>query len=221
MRFIPACAGNASLSLARARCASVHPRVRGERNAKSEYGVKLAGSSPRARGTQWVPVAVIDHPRFIPACAGNARHGMSRGRLRPVHPRVRGERASQAFAASALAGSSPRARGTLETHATKEKPGRFIPACAGNAHKWHDGDTLEPVHPRVRGERMRARRSKSACIGSSPRARGTLSLKQTPTNKPRFIPACAGNARRLPGHDMSVAVHPRVRGERKPGSCSR
>ncbi len=51
-------------------------------------------------------------------------------------------------------------------------------------------------------------------VGSSPRVRGTPSLRSVPRSIRRFIPACAGNAfgqsTPLPG----IAVHPRVCGER-------
>ncbi len=73
-RFIPACAGNAAMSLSNWRLAPVHPRVCGERGRATIDIVIDGGSSPRVRGTQptttWSPVAI----RFIPACAGNANH---------------------------------------------------------------------------------------------------------------------------------------------------
>ena len=72
MRFIPACAGNAS-TVAQTRMASaVHPRMRGERVVEATNGNLIGGSSPHARGTHLGCGAVLRHVRFIPACAGNA-----------------------------------------------------------------------------------------------------------------------------------------------------
>ena len=51
-RFIPACAGNASPSRPRTSPTTVHPRVRGERDAAVAGHRFPTGSSPRARGTQ-------------------------------------------------------------------------------------------------------------------------------------------------------------------------
>ena len=114
-----------------------------------------------------------------------------------AHPRVRGERIASESATSPVPGSSPRARGA--------HVGRWDPVHRAAAH------------PRVRGEHRMFRLS----------GRGAR----------RFIPACAGNA--LPGQfpsgsrgssprargtliglrPSSLAVHPRVRGERYPPYC--
>ena len=92
VRFIPACAGNAS----RPRCAhaarSVHPRMRGERCADVLPGVEADGSSPHARGTR---------SPLSPFGPGG-----------PVHPRMRGERDAWRMSKRGYAGSSPHARGT-------------------------------------------------------------------------------------------------------------
>ena len=52
--------------------------------------------------------------------------------------------------------------------------------------------------------------------GSSPRVRGTPLTPKPRTEAHRFIPACAGNARRRAAHTASRPVHPRVCGERFP-----
>src|SRR5205823_3132329 len=94
---------------------------------------ELAGSSPRARGTQGLPHALLGNRRIIPACAGNAIWDDLIGGPVTDHPRVRGERASKARAVTRLVGSSPRARGTLSPKSRRERSQRIIPACAGNA----------------------------------------------------------------------------------------
>ena len=71
------------------------------------------------------------------------------------------------------------------------------------------------VHPRIRGERQRARTPVTASIGSSPHTRGTLAGAGLPHLGKRFIPAYAGNAAAAPQTSSRVAVHPRIRGERR------
>ena len=92
LRFIPACAGNASRARFGRRRAPVHPRVCGERDPAPPCTSCLPGSSPRVRGTLAAAAGTGARNRFIPACAGNAS-GMSPSiRRMPVHPRVCGER---------------------------------------------------------------------------------------------------------------------------------
>ena len=135
--FIPACAGNAISGRPECRDAAVHPRMRGERRARCVLVRPHDGSSPHARGTRAVAAPASGQGRFIPACAGNAR-GSSGGRWRrPVHPRMRGERACLN-------------RRPCSQSAASE---RFIPACAGNALDHPQFHFLAAVHPRMRGER--------------------------------------------------------------------
>ena len=91
-------------------------------------------------------------------------------------------------------GSSPHARGTPGHVQYLRGCRRFIPACAGNAYRRSDGLGPGPVHPRMRGERVRCF-WKMAC-------------------KKRFIPACAGNAAACKSCCADRSVHPRMRGER-------
>jgi len=51
-RFIPACAGNAIVTVPSRRYRWVHPRVCGERWWTASVSAPLLGSSPRVRGTQ-------------------------------------------------------------------------------------------------------------------------------------------------------------------------
>ena len=235
-RFIPACAGNANFGQIAEEGDTVHPRMRGERHTASDGLKTRSGSSPHARGT---PKEVRDYAvnkRFIPACAGNAAwrtlppHGPS------VHPRMRGERAKGLFPGAAKTGSSPHARGTLrfgQPHACGQ---RFIPACAGNAHRERREREHHAVHPRMRGERARRgarrgvgrrfipacagnahcrRKGISGCFGSSPHARGTPMKGPSQCVIWRFIPACAGNASWLSiGCRYTGGSSPHARGTR-------
>ncbi len=213
-RFIPACAGNACAARMTESCSPVHPRVCGKREDRGETTRHSRGSSPRVRGTQADNALRLRCGRFIPACAGK--------RQRPVGRQLDG------------GGSSPRVRGTPRCLPTPKNNGRFIPACAGNAASRSISTALNPVHPRVCGERFILQIARSGTsvhprvcgergrhparwrqiLGSSPRVRGTprRRARQRPTS--RFIPACAGNACSLRSFVSSIPVHPRVCGER-------
>ena len=93
-RFIPACAGNASMWETTVSIKSVHPRMRGERFVTLLIRVSSRGSSPHARGTRLHDWGLAIPDRFIPACAGNATDGLCIVPSNPVHPRMRGERTS-------------------------------------------------------------------------------------------------------------------------------
>ena len=152
--------------------------------------------------------------RFIPACAGNAVICVLHFGVPPVHPRMRGERSAASFAPDRTRGSSPHARGTPSPDAYRSWQTRFIPACAGNAIFVMTKFLFLSVHPRMRGERFRWLMIPCKCSGSSPHARGTLSISTPGIAQFRFIPACAGNATPTVVRNMSHAVHPRMRGER-------
>ena len=71
------------------------------------------------------------------------------------------------------------------------------------------------VHPRVRGEQQSSASATAESSGSSPRARGTGCVAPWCWQRPRFIPACAGNRRESSASTRPIAVHPRVRGEQR------
>ena len=90
-RFIPAYAGNILFHGCPHIPISVHPRVCGEHQPAHKIAVKMAGSSPRMRGTYgFSPVFMPDY-RFIPAYAGNITADFSIISISSVHPRVCGE----------------------------------------------------------------------------------------------------------------------------------
>ncbi len=113
VRFIPAGAGNASLSIPQRLASSVHPRGCGERNGAVYWMSKGNGSSPRVRGTPGRECPPGQWRRFIPAGAGNASRATSPRRSPAVHPRGCGEREPSLTLRQNLSGSSPRVRGTL------------------------------------------------------------------------------------------------------------
>ena len=195
-------------------CPAVHPRVCGERQSGSSGSQTGGGSSPRVRGTLRRLRSLNANFRFIPACAGNASCSRTRRRDFPVHPRVCGERDDSDRADNQNHGSSPRVRGTRCQCSGKVGLLRFIPACAGNAVPMLRKGWPVTVHPRVCGERALSIAPVSDVNGSSPRVRGTHGRPVVGYPVGRFIPACAGNARRIGFGTATHSVHPRVCGER-------
>ena len=177
------------------RCCAwaVHPRACGEHLLLYHDSFRGCGSSPRMRGTRRLRSADKQHRRFIPAHAGNTTCAPLLREPGPVHPRACGEHA----------------HGTRRT----ANDVRFIPAHAGNTAggRVHLGGFS--VHPRACGEHLVARLRLSESIGSSPRMRGTRCRSPWHSDKPRFIPAHAGNTTRLHRHGPHTAVHPRACGE--------
>ncbi len=155
--------------------------------------------------------------RFIPAGAGNTIHSQKVILNYPVHPRWRGEHQGGRGGAGDRHGSSPLARGTLVELDNPPIRRRFIPAGAGNTLFVIAPLAATTVHPRWRGEHDRCNSGANYFAGSSPLARGTPAKPGWATASSRFIPAGAGNTRRLPGCPRCAAVHPRWRGEH--GKC--
>ena len=198
-RFIPACAGNAHPLRACIRCQSVHPRIRGERAGPGSDRTKPVGSSPHARGTRQGLTREPGRHRFILACAGNACAGRPRLPQSAVHPRMCGECLPAASTTSILIGSSPHVRGTPPGYRLPAAQRRSIPACAGNALDGISRKAVNTVHPRMRGEHRTYSFTTRVTTGSSPHVRGTLLQDRERLPPERFIPACAGNARREQG----------------------
>ena len=193
-RFIPAYAGNAWAANHWPMAVAVHPRIRGERACQTPHGRIWSGSSPHTRGTLQLPRKGNHDLRFIPAYAGNAQ-----GHL---------------IGFTDTNGSSPHTRGTPVASGQSGRPTRFIPAYAGNAAIISGSNALNPVHPRIRGERDGAQLPNVYSRGSSPHTRGTQ-FKENPVRAfSRFIPAYAGNACTLRVPGLGQTVHPRIRGER-------
>ena len=191
--IIPAYAGN-TLPTKPTECPKRdHPRVCGEHPYADTYWRLRAGSSPRMRGTH-----SIDRPRqgrsgIIPAYAGNTWwHGAESGNEGGSSPRMRGTHADRLEACSILG---------------------IIPAYAGNTsdrrgHCHHTGD-----HPRVCGEHIIQGFIDALELGSSPRMRGTLSVRTRILSAIGIIPAYAGNTQGRPVIDGHKGDHPRVCGE--------
>ena len=130
-----------------------------------------------------------------------------------VHPRLRGELPSRKLFDSAINGSSPLTRGTLESVESPYVIWRFIPAYAGNSLYDSNYFLTLTVHPRLRGELGIRKSVLSPGFGSSPLTRGTHAIVFNLPPLDRFIPAYAGNSERCKQASGGTSVHPRLRGE--------
>ena len=83
-RFIPACAGNTTISERTHHPSAVHPRLCGEHHRVGVVSLCSAGSSPPVRGTLPESVRWRHVYRFIPACAGNTTRGTNVRKTAPV-----------------------------------------------------------------------------------------------------------------------------------------
>ena len=212
-RLIPARAGNTAPAR---RCRSqspAHPRSRGEHPAVTEVMCSGDGSSPLARGTRGVLGGRVLSDRLIPARAGNTHRAAEPHHLKPAHPRSRGEHLLKLLAIFSYGGSSPLARGTQDLKAYPRTRERLIPARAGNTGAPVKPYTVSTAHPRSRGEHGREIGDGMARGGSSPLARGTLTIPNSPCSCMRLIPARAGNTSLHRIYRLGRSAHPRSRGE--------
>ena len=213
-RFIPARAGNTRIPPARPHgTAGSSPRARGTRLRPASCAAMADGSSPRARGTRHGrglrrrPMPV--HPRARGEhCIAPARSPCAD----PVHPRARGEHPQPLDQRSTIRGSSPRARGTPEAGAARQRSRRFIPARAGNTFAWLAFVSRIPVHPRARGEHAPTSVS-MVMVTVHPRARGEHGDLRARHMVEHGSSPRAGNTRSRNTLAHPAPVHPRARGE--------
>ena len=132
------------------------------------------------------------------------------------HPRACGEHARGPALKSGPAGSSPRMRGTLSAWLRVGEGKRIIPAHAGNTPPRRPVTPSTPDHPRACGEHAAVSRTLTHTVGSSPRMRGTHLIPIHVFQRPRIIPAHAGNTEGTRPHYSPASDHPRACGEHQP-----
>ena len=151
--------------------------------------------------------------RFIPAGAGNTLPPPPIENPITVYPRWRGEHGLLGACLYSVAGLSPLARGTRVRYAVRPNPRRFIPAGAGNTLSPDRVRVAAAVYPRWRGEHAALLPLTLVEAGLSPLARGTRYSVNRISERPRFIPAGAGNTQTSTTAPLLCAVYPRWRGE--------
>ena len=187
--------------------------MRGEHHSSTSGDGSGRGSSPRARGAPGSRSSSCSRSGIIPACAGSTSFLPLAICCSRDHPRVRGEHSDLVERLWRPAGSSPRARGAHGEDRGHLVVAGIIPACAGSTFSSMASRSRPGDHPRVRGEHSTRMMFCAAIAGSSPRARGALSVAGEHRPHRGIIPACAGSTA-IPGWSPSgEGDHPRVRGE--------
>ena len=211
--IIPAYAGNTESWCMWFRPAGDHPRVCGEHIYVTNPDLLDSGSSPRMRGTPRYHRCPGIADGIIPAYAGNTIPPVSTPAARRDHPRVCGEHISRNMTSLLTWGSSPRMRGTLKAYNHGNRNPGIIPAYAGNTTLQSRRPDQHGDHPRVCGEHCVGVHFAFEAAGSSPRMRGTRQLRQLGRQRPRIIPAYAGNTMACKPFLRPIRDHPRVCGE--------
>ena len=153
-----------------------HPRSRGVYRGTHPMRDQLSGSSPLARGLPSHKAFLAIPTWIIPARAGFTTGSAPSWATRPDHPRSRGVYASPRSPGSGTVGSSPLARGLREgSHMGKVLYG-IIPARAGFTGACGSGVLDGGDHPRSRGVYYPLTSPHPPSTGSSPLARGLLTL---------------------------------------------
>ena len=211
--IIPAYAGN-TFRRRRVRVqGGDHPRVCGEHKRLPRTHTTRPGSSPRMRGTLQRSLDMWYFIGIIPAYAGNTQSNTMRGASVWDHPRVCGEHGDNNEESIEDLGSSPRMRGTPYRQPVLAHGAGIIPAYAGNTRLQRYQHERCRDHPRVCGEHMASQLKFALCSGSSPRMRGTRSVRYVCVQGAGIIPAYAGNTKRSVRLRPRRRDHPRVCGE--------
>ena len=152
----------------------------------------LRGSSPLARGLLVGAVLDMVNVRIIPARAGFTEllAGLMDGD--GDHPRSRGVYGNKHYGPLCPRGSSPLARGLLDTGPHDQIEGRIIPARAGFTIGVRGSGRWRWDHPRSRGVYPEGGYDVVVLHGSSPLARGLLAPVVVHRGDAGIIPARAG-----------------------------
>ena len=212
-RSIPACAGEPREIAPPLVSRAVYPRVCGGTGLPLGDDAPLPGLSPRVRGnppsqpesggwpgsipacaggTAYTANGVSNPARSIPACAGEPACPGTRRPNPRVYPRVCGGTPGCAKSRRRAQGLSPRVRGNREPEWTCPHCGGSIPACAGEPRRRRPRTGEYRVYPRVCGGTPYRRCTATTSGGLSPRVRGNRQRPGAAADRPRSIPACAG-----------------------------
>ena len=192
LRIIPARAGFTILLPPRLPALMDHPRSRGVYARERNRTAPAPGSSPLARGLRRGRLPGHYRPGIIPARAGFTHVAGVEGVGLGDHPRSRGVYVVALAALLIASGSSPLARGLPGGCQQGDAPPGIIPARAGFTFP-RTSLFLGPMdHPRSRGVYPGTGPRPRSGSGSSPLARGLLSVKTYGAQHKGIIPARAG-----------------------------
>ena len=191
-RIIPARAGQTSPPCRDCRAHPDHPRACGANSSTRPRKARNAGSSPRVRGKQVLPVRRGLRLRIIPARAGQTKAHRTVSRNCSDHPRACGANGPPRPDSTPPNGSSPRVRGKHDIFSKGGFVGRIIPARAGQTRRSSCRYESRPDHPRACGANLEFAVIGNKTIGSSPRVRGKRRNTRSIDCCGRIIPARAG-----------------------------
>ena len=215
-RLIPAHAGKTVVVCLPPSAVAAHPRSRGENGGSGPGCADPYGSSPLTRGKLVRALSGVYDRRLIPAHAGKTSPRNSARRTSKAHPRSRGENDAVPHVRACAPGSSPLTRGKPKPVTGSWAAVGLIPAHAGKTRRARKAWSIDPAHPRSRGENPSWTRREALPIGSSPLTRGKPYLSVFNDRVSGLIPAHAGKTPRLLMRSPSRSAHPRSRGENPP-----
>ena len=189
---IPAWAGETIPAIGLNIKARVYPRVGGGNRPSSPFTNGKGGLSPRGRGKRLAFPSNTTHPGSIPAWAGETAPHRSTALACPVYPRVGGGNTQTLSCWTMPAGLSPRGRGKLILVVATARPGRSIPAWAGETLGSCRPNPCFGVYPRVGGGNRENDGYQLVAGGLSPRGRGKPILDGNIPGVKGSIPAWAG-----------------------------
>ena len=154
------------------------------------------------------------HHRSTPAHAGKSHCSRRRATALRDHPRACGEKPRVSSPIGRQMGSPPRMRGKGEVEAGKESVDRITPAYAGKRGRCPRPAGRRWDHPRVCGEKIRARLHPRFLVGSPPRMRGKERKRCCTATGTGITPAYAGKSRLHTSVLPWRRDHPRICGEK-------
>ena len=195
---------------------SDHPRACGANDLSFTDLRGADGSSPRVRGKLLHGRLLRRQRRIIPARAGQTSACVRTSPTRSDHPRACGANNGTYLSFEPSTGSSPRVRGKHAITANSLNQSRIIPARAGQTMVGLLYTFNRPDHPRACGANLWLLPVTWLLPGSSPRVRGKPSKGAKHGNRPRIIPARAGQTSGSCRSHGFCPDHPRACGANLP-----
>ena len=191
---IPTCAGQPPASWPFQASAEVYPHVCGAAWSRNVICPIVLGLSPRVRGSPVESPKRIEASGSIPTCAGQPMSAVVLPPEPTVYPHVCGAAHITSGSATADQGLSPRVRGSLDQATWTDKGWGSIPTCAGQPATYFTEMRVTAVYPHVCGAANGATYTVDITNGLSPRVRGSLSRRRSPTCSMAVYPHVCGAA---------------------------
>ena len=159
---------------------------------------------------------VVTHTKvgITPACAGKREIDQYLGITEEDHPRVCGEKCSALYFMPRRIGSPPRMRGKAVLCRLPSCHVGITPAYAGKRCRSPAFRSMPWDHPRVCGEKCPPGKFFFMTVGSPPRVRGKVQLRNGKQTSRGITPAYAGKRWTVAGTVAARWDHPRVCGEK-------